>query len=243
MHDSADFKRPQHNDAHKGEAATVLDVENHATQSTTTLRSYKVVQPRELTTPLVFASPHSGRSYPDSFLAQAIVDTLDLRRVEDAFVDLLLENTPEIGAPKILALVGRACVDLNRAPEELDASMFAGSIDALTMSRSPRVSAGLGCIPRVAHAGKAIYRKKLTADEALFRLEQIYRPYHRALNDLLHSSRERFGAAILVDCHSMPSRSETGAPLPDFVLGDRFGASCAPQIISRMEKNAGGSGI
>jgi N-formylglutamate amidohydrolase len=43
---------------------------------------------------------------------------------------------------------------------------------------------------------------------------------------------EKFGVAVLIDCHSMPSSPlfETGGMRPDFVLGDRFSTSCNPDF-------------
>ena len=38
-------------------------------------------------TPLVFASPHSGRDYPEDMMAAAALDAQTIRRSEDAFVD------------------------------------------------------------------------------------------------------------------------------------------------------------
>lgn len=198
--------------------------------------TFIVAEPDRLRTPLVFASPHSGRSYPAAFLEACAAPLIDLRRIEDAYVDLLFAGVAHFGAPLIHAQIGRACIDLNRAPTELDVAMFCEPLDAAPVSRTPRVSAGLGCIPRIAHGGKAIYRGKLPAADAYERLERIYHPYHRALDALLDKSHAAFASAILIDCHSMPSTTETGAPLPDIVLGDRFGAACSPALTRMVEQ-------
>jgi N-formylglutamate amidohydrolase len=62
-------------------------------------------------------------------------------------------------------------------------------------------------------------------------VEQLYRPYHRALAALMSETRARFGVAVLIDCHSMPS----ALSVPDIVLGDRYGASAAPALTARAE--------
>jgi N-formylglutamate deformylase len=98
-------------------------------------------------------------------------------------------------------------------------------------SPSPRVAAGLGVIPRIVRDGAEIYRGKLKSGEADMRLEQLYRPYHRALAGLMEETRARFGVAVLIDSHSMPS----ALSVPDIVLGDRYGASAAPRLTAHAE--------
>ena len=90
-----------------------------------------------------------------------------------------------------------------------------------------RVAGGLGTIARIVADGEEIYRRKLSLASGLARVEQLYIPFHAALCDLIETTRRRFGYAILIDCHSMPSASmaPAGGPRPDIVLGDRFGAS------------------
>ena len=54
-------------------------------------------------TPLVFASPHSGRLYPPDMMAAARLTAQDLRGSEDAFVDDLIAGAPALGASVIRA--------------------------------------------------------------------------------------------------------------------------------------------
>ncbi len=161
---------------------------------------------------------------------------LDLRRVEDAYVDRLLSEATTTGAPLICGLMGRSFVDLNRAETEIDPSMFEDAAYAPSAVRTPRVDAGLGCLPRVAHNGKPIYGGKLPAGEAEARLEHVHRPYHRALAALLKRSQAMFGRSWLIDCHSMPSDALTSGKPPDIVLGDRFGASCSAEFTDLVER-------
>jgi N-formylglutamate amidohydrolase len=184
------------------------------------------------TSPLVFASPHSGRIYPASFVRQSRLSPLNLRRSEDAFVDELFAGAVDIGAPLIAACFPRAFLDVNRAPAEIDAAMFDGPLAMTVNAASPRVNAGLGVIPRIVRDGAEIYREKVPAREAQERLALFYRPYHAALARLIEGARERFGAALLIDCHSMPS----AAAVPDIVLGDRYGLSAAPPVIRAAER-------
>jgi len=206
---------------------------------------FDVFLPTRQDTSVVFASAHSGRDYPRSFLRQSVLDDVVIRSSEDAFVDLLFAAAPDHGAPLIAATVPRAYVDLNRAAEELDPAVVDGASRTV---HNPRVASGLGVIPRVVANGRAIYRGKLAHAEAQERLRQAWYPWHRALAALIEDTRARFGEAILIDCHSMPheaieSIAHGAVRKPEVVLGDRFGASAAPEVVDRVEAAFAASGL
>ncbi len=201
-----------------------------------TAPAHTIDEPVSVVSPAVFASPHSGRLYPKSFLEACAAPMIDLRRIEDAYVDRLLCGVTLSGAPVISGLVGRAFIDLNRAETEMDPSMFHDPSPGWTGIRSARVEAGLGCLPRVAFNGAAIYRRKLVRKEAEARLDVVYRPYHRALGALLQRSQAMFGQAWLIDCHSMPADADPSSRSPDIVIGDRFGASCGSGLAAHVER-------
>src|ERR1051326_719714 len=90
---------------------------------------FRISQPAAQRIPFVFASPHSGRLYPQSFLHLSRLSGLKIRRSEDAYVDELFADVAGLGAPLIAARFPRAYVDANRAPGELDPAMFAGPLD------------------------------------------------------------------------------------------------------------------
>ncbi|HEX7945520.1 MAG TPA: N-formylglutamate amidohydrolase [Phenylobacterium sp.] len=190
-------------------------------------------------TPLVFASPHSGRFYPEDMMSAAALDAVSIRRSEDAFVDDLIAQAPGHGAALITASVARAYIDLNREPFELDPAMFSDQLPEFARSRTARVAAGLGAIARVVSEGQEIYRRKLTYAEARGRIEGAHRPYHEALEGLIGEAQAGHGFAILVDWHSMPAAAAKagGRERPcDIVLGDRFGAACAGVLPTRVER-------
>ena len=143
-------------------------------------------------------------------------------------MDELVAGAPASGGVLIKARYARAYVDLNREAWELDPSMFEDELPVFAQAPTPRAAAGLGSIARIVAEGQEIYARKLTFAEARRRIETVHQPYHLALADLLAGCRERFGAALLIDWHSMPSGvAGPGRRAPDFVLGDRFGAACA----------------
>jgi N-formylglutamate amidohydrolase len=199
-------------------------------------------------TPLVFASPHSGRHYPSEMLDAAAVGSDVLRRSEDAYVDDLIAPTADAGAALILARYGRAWMDLNRAPWELDPTMFSDALPDFAQGRTARVAAGLGAIARTAGEGQAIYARKLTFAEAQARVASTHVPYHDALDRLLARARSAHGMAVLIDWHSMPEAAAKTALTPrhgkgcDMVLGDRFGASCTRKLTDLVETELEGMG-
>ena len=194
--------------------------------------------PEQARQALVFGSPHSGRIYPEAFMAATDLDAHAIRGSEDAFVDRLIESAPGHGIPVISARFARAYIDVNREPWELDPRMFEDELPSFARARSARVTAGLGAIARIVREGQEIYARKLTFAEAAERVASVHTPYHAALEDLVRRAQADRGLAILVDWHSMPkdaTAANISGPPPDIVLGDRFGAACSPAIVRRIE--------
>ena len=203
------------------------------------LPPYVVHAPGPQIAPFVLCSPHSGSIYPSSFVELSRLSPLSLRKSEDCFVDDLFAPIAAAGVPLIAARFPRAFLDVNREPYELDPELFHEPLPDFANTQSVRVAGGLGTIARIVADGEEIYRRKLPLASGLARVEQLYIPFHAALCDLIETTRRRFGYAILIDCHSMPSASmaPAGGPRPDVVLGDRFGAS-ADCKITRFLKDA-----
>lgn len=204
---------------------------------------FRLLRPARQAAPVVFASPHSGRSYPPEFVAAARLDPLGLRRSEDSFVEELFDQAPSLGAPLIAATFPRAYCDPNREAWELDPAMFEGELPGWVNTTSARVGAGLGTIARVVASGEAIYRRKLRFEEAEHRIRHCWQPYHRALSALIDETRRQFGTCLLIDCHSMPAgcgiRRTAG---PDFVLGDAHGTAASSRITRLVEHTLAGLG-
>ncbi len=201
------------------------------------MSAYHLKMPDVRTTSVVFASPHSGRSYSRSFVRKSVLDERTLRSSEDAFVDQLFATAPLEGAPLLTAVAPRAWLDVNRSPDELDPALIEG---VRKVAHNPRVASGLGVVPRVVANGRAIYRGKLTRAEVSDRIDSIWRPWHDAISTLMDDSVALFGEAVLIDCHSMPHEaietiSHPRGSRPEIVLGDRFGAAAGSDIVDRIE--------
>lgn len=202
--------------------------------------AFEILAPQTWRFPVLFNSPHSGCDYQSAFLAQAKLSPQALRKSEDSYVDELFSGCVTHGAPLLRAHVPRSFIDLNREPYELDPRMFDGELPGYVNTGSPRVAGGLGTIPRLVAEGEEIYRGKLAVADALARIENIYRPYHRTLTALVEEVMAKNGAMLLIDCHSMPASALAHVhPAPrgpiDVVLGDRFGASCGEDMTALVE--------
>ena len=206
--------------------------------------AFEILEPRVWRAPIIFNSPHSGSVYPDSFLQTTRIDLEALRRSEDSFMDELIRGLVDRGFPVMQAHFPRCYIDVNREPYELDPRMFIGRLPSFANTRSMRVAGGLGTIPRVAADGQEIYRERINVDDAIGRIEALYKPYHRALRKLVTRTFEAFGTVIVVDCHSMPSvgLSRDEPRRPDVVIGDRYGTSCMALVSDIVEQTLIGRG-
>lgn len=220
-------------------------IDNTIANSGTAPAPFDVIRPARQRAPVIFASPHSGQHYPDDLMAVTDLSALVLRRSADNFVEELFAAAPQHGAPLIHATYGRAYLDLNREPWELDPRMFTEELPSHVNTTSLRVAGGLGTVPRLAADGRDIYRQHLDFNEVRQRLNRVYFPYHHCLARMIEDCQLAFGHCLLIDCHSMPSSSgqrsqSNGRPnsttgigdrRADIVLGDRFGTACAPELI------------
>ncbi len=198
--------------------------------------------------PVIYDSPHSGRCYPAEFVRETALPLSGLRASEDFAVDLLFMAAPSAGSHLLAAQRPRAWLDLNRAPDELSAEMFDGAAPEWARTDGERARAGLGVIPRIISEDREIYARRLSWREARQRIDAAWKPYHARLRALLEETRARFGAAILIDCHSMPeSAAKAMTPLslrqPDIILGDVNGASCDPLLTDTLHRLFADAGL
>lgn len=190
---------------------------------------YKSLEP-ESCLPLVFDSPHSGRTYPDDF--DHICDFKDLRRAEDLYVDELFKTAPDFGACYLEAHFPRSYIDVNRSLDDIDPLLLDESWPGHIVT-TPRAHAGIGLIRRLLKSDYPVYDRKLTLDETRHRIQTYYAPYHDKLKSLIDDLHAAYGQVWHVNCHSMPSNGFTSrhgrfsSPLADFVIGDLDGTSCA----------------
>ncbi|HWK47229.1 MAG TPA: N-formylglutamate amidohydrolase [Stellaceae bacterium] len=183
--------------------------------------------------PLVFDSPHSGRVYPEDFRYACDFDRL--RQAEDSYVDELFAAAPKLGATLIAAQFPRSYIDANRSALDIDESLLATPWTG-PMAPSEKTRLGLGLIWRLIGPNLSVYDRKLPVSEVRHRIEHYHTPYHAALDAVTDAMHRRFGVVWHINCHSMPGLSSAlsaegpGIPRADFVLGDRDGSTCAPEL-------------
>jgi N-formylglutamate amidohydrolase len=199
---------------------------------TSATRTFELL-PGTAVTPLVVSVPHAGTVVPDEDAPLLALEGAGLLRDADLFVDRLCAGVPALGVPVIRALVSRYVVDVNRAPDDVDRE----ACPELANDRkvTPRGMSARGLVWRLTTDGAPVLKRPLTRAELESRIARIHRPYHEQLAALLEERRARFGFAVLLDCHSMPStgrpgHSDPGARRADIVPGDVRGTSCAPAV-------------
>jgi N-formylglutamate amidohydrolase len=167
--------------------------------------------------PVLLSVPHSGRDYPDWLVELGGAGQAALASLEDPLVDRLVWRAIARGAGAVIARAPRAAIDCNRAEDEVDPAMVEG---ARRSRITARARGGLGIVPaRTAQHG-FLWKRPITRAQLDERIEQVHRPYHRAIDEQLASLLDRFGCALLLDCHSMPPPAEGIAPV---IIGDRRG--------------------
>lgn len=180
--------------------------------------------------PVLIAVPHAGRAYPGAVIESMRNPGPAALKLEDRYVDKLAEEVArQTGALLLVAQAPRAMIDLNRSPEDVDWEMFARGRPRDCGSYAPgfRARSGLGLIPRRLPGLGELWKRRHEPDELTARITGVHTPYHQCLADQLESLRDRWGAALLIDLHSMPPLEPRGGrPAPELVLGDRFGQSC-----------------
>lgn len=200
--------------------------------------AFLISRPRQSTIPVLIAVPHAGRDYPADLLAHLRYPAEVAPRLEDRYIDLVAMRVAKAtGASLLVANAPRAMIDLNRSPDDVDWEMVArprSSVIRTRLAAGRRSRSGLGLVPRRLPGLGELWRQKLHPADLSERIEQVHAPYHVALSQTLESLRDRWGAAMLLDMHSMPPLGPKCGPeaAADFVIGDRFGASCGSNLVS-----------
>ena len=184
-----------------------------------TALSPPIVHPPRGGLPVLLSVPHSGRDYPGWLVDMASAGRAALVALEDPLVDRLVWRAVQRGVAAVIARAPRAAIDCNRAEDEIDPSV----IDGVRRGRvTARARGGLGIVPARTQQHGYLWRRAISPKQLADRLDQAHRPYHRAIDDQLQLLLDRFGCALLLDCHSMPPPPEGVPPL---VFGDCRGRS------------------
>ncbi len=224
----------------RGPAAQRTAISGGAVPGLDAAPAFTLTVPPRLRLPVLVAVPHAGRAYPQAVTDRMRDAPLAQLRLEDRHADRLgIAIARETGAALLLAHAPRALLDLNRAEDDIDWDMIEGGrpddLPETGQRSNARARSGLGLVPRRLPGSGEIWRGRLTRTELAARIDGIHRAYHEALAAELARIRAEWGAALLIDLHSMPplraAEGEVRAPV--VVLGDRFGASCHNALVAR----------
>ncbi|WP_420607012.1 N-formylglutamate amidohydrolase [Novosphingopyxis sp.] len=208
---------------------------NRGTEGSSTYAGHALDDPAR---PLLISVPHAGRDYPPSLLARSRVSPAVLQRLEDRYVDLLARGAIAAGFSCIVARRPRAWIDLNRSTREIDVAMVDGLSAEEVDPPNGKVRGGLGLVPRWLGNGGELWRDRLMRAELDQRIARDHQPYHRRIADVLAAMTARFGGAVLLDLHSMPSLRFPTVGAPQIVVGDRFGRSASTRYASLVAEQA-----
>jgi N-formylglutamate deformylase len=195
---------------------------------------YRLRLPRESDrVPVVYDSPHSGRHYPRDF--ETTVPRTDLRRAEDAYVDELLDGALAYGVAVLDATFPRSYIDLNRASTDIDPQLLTEPWPT-PLAPTEKSARGLGLIRRLVVPGVEINARRLSPKEVQARIDKVFTPYHVALDDLIESTRAKFGMVWHINWHSMKSRGNAMTPdgdvlrRVDAIVSDVDGRTASPEV-------------
>jgi N-formylglutamate deformylase len=182
--------------------------------------------PAAPTTPVVVSVPHAGVATHG--FEGTISPELDVRCDADLYVERLYRiGQPDGPEVNVAARLSRFVCDLNRDADDVSAG-------AVPEHPAPRNTDGRGFVWAVTTAGVPTLSRPLTLEDWRARTA-VHAAYHATITQALERARERFGFAVLVDGHSMPSKGRQGHKDPgrvraDVVPGDRDGTSCSPAL-------------
>jgi N-formylglutamate amidohydrolase len=202
---------------------------------------FELTVPEQDRVPVLVEVPHAGLAIPESVRGEVVVPLDAVQRDADIYVDLLYEGAPSKGASMLVSRVSRYVVDLNRAPDDVDA-------ETVPDHPAPRGIQPRGVVWRTTTDGRPVLRRPLSYGQLFTRLEQFHTPYHDALRAELQRIRSTCGYAILLAAHSMPSvgrvgHSDPGSRRADVVPGTRGRSTADGRLIDLVDTHFREAGL
>lgn len=175
--------------------------------------------------------PHAGLHIDPASLADMVAPLRCIGRDADLLVDAVAADTAAHGATLIVANYSRYVVDLNRGPSDYD---------GLAVEGGPLQNVPRGLVWRTSTEGDPILARRLGREELERRLSTFYRPYHATIATVIERKKRRFGRAIVLCAHSMPSQGrrghvDVGVGRADVVPGTRGRTTARAQVIDAVD--------
>lgn len=180
--------------------------------------------------PLIVTIPHSGEKVPPQTPWLNSLPEEVLMCDVDRYVDFLYEPTlKKLEIPFVKTEWHRYAADLNRIPDDVDASSVEGNATAAgTHNRGFH-----WVITTYKHQVMPGPMSKKSHDELV---TLIYEPFHASIRKLLSNLHaDGFKKTFHIDAHSMPSvgtseHRDPGERRADIVVSDSKGKSCDPKF-------------
>ena len=197
---------------------------------------------KELDKPLIISSPHSGTLLDDNLLAKRKKDIYRFDSMQDMYVNELSSGLDKFGFTVLQSNISRVVIDLNRNINEIDPKIINNLPSDVEVNLSDKVRSGIGLIAIKDVYGNKIYDEKLDWLDIKLRVDNYYLPWHNTLKNQINKFLYKFKRVLIIDMHSMPSKTIYNNKLADFVIGNNFGKSSSNisiKILSRLIKSYG----
>lgn len=161
---------------------------------------------------MVVHVPHGSKHVPPRFLNDFAIDdaelATELRVMTDHFTAHLAHATPSLGGTTLVNRVARLVMDPERFRDDRD---------------EPMAAKGMGAVYLLGHDGSPLRKPGFPAHDRERVIDELYVPYHAALEGLVGRLLNAHGACLIVDLHSFPRRAlafEDGSlPRPSICIG------------------------
>ena len=134
--------------------------------------------------PVILNIPHSSTYIPDDLKDDYLVDdlTYESQTMADLYTDEIF--SPLLGScGAVISQISRICIDMERFDnkEQEGMELF-----------------GMGAVYTMSSRNEPL---RVVKDRQKL-IDRYYKPYHRALEDLVAESLKKFGKCFIIDCHS-----------------------------------------
>ena len=180
--------------------------------------------------PLLLSIPHTGVHVPREIDANFATDRIRSLPMTDWHLHHLYDFLPAFGVDVLHATHSRFVVDLNRPPQPME--LYPGRFET-------------GLVATQTFEGEEIYLTPPGEEEIEERRKRYYEPYHERLSQALEEKKQRFGAAFLIDAHSIASHATLiNDELKEHIyLGDRDGTTCVPALTDFLDASFSVNGL
>lgn len=190
--------------------------------------------PQNSASNLIITSPHSGRNYPADFNYSCQPE--QIRRLEDPYVDLLLDSTPvKEHAHTLCALFPRSYIDPNRERNRINPNQVRGGVKTLQCTTQNVGKSGLIFLASDIN-NFDIYTPATepTEPEILHRLG-YWDAFHDQLTQAFNTASSHNKPVYHIDLHSCWQYDKAGVQRSEIVISTCKGRSCSKSFLKAVK--------